>query len=156
MIFEKWLPYKKVKRPILLQTAPPLSPPKPTRNVIIEYEPSKAYTVRRVIEEGVFRVDPRQYLHYNARQTEGDVRIVDRIDDLPLPSDELKRVLVDYAERYTTDYDAGLLSEIDRLTDVTRLSNSHGHRQERVLSPGRSSAIPSPTLASVQNSSRSS
>ena len=98
VIFEKWLPYKKVKRPVLLQKAPPLEPAKPTRNVIIEYEPLKAFTVRRVIEEGVFRVDPHQYSTYNTQNdvASGDVRIVERIEDLPPPSEQLMRVLDDY------------------------------------------------------------
>ncbi|CAF1398843.1 unnamed protein product, partial [Didymodactylos carnosus] len=96
VIFEKWLPYKKVKRPVLLQKAQPPAPVKPVRNVIIEYEPLKAFTVRRVIEEGVFRVDPHTYITQQPQSGIGDVRIVERIEDLPPPSEQLMRVLDDY------------------------------------------------------------
>ncbi|CAF0865990.1 unnamed protein product [Adineta steineri] len=127
VIFEKWLPYKKVKRPILLQKAPPIPPRNPARNVIIEYEPLKAYTVRRVIEEGVFRVDPHQYIDYNRQHSDGDVRIVDRIDDLPPPSEELMRVL--------QDYNRGSTSNADQLSNIIHSANTPINRQERVLSP---------------------
>ncbi|CAF1256894.1 unnamed protein product [Adineta ricciae] len=134
VIFEKWLPYKKVKRPILLQKAPPVPPPPPTRNVIIEYEPLKAYTVRRVIEEGVFRVDPNQYSDYHKQHDDGDVRIVDRIEDLPPPSAELMRVL--------DEYNSGASSHIEQLNDVLNSTTASILRQDRVLSPSRK--IPTP------------
>ncbi len=137
VIFEKWLPYKKVKRPILLQKASPIPPVKPTRNVIIEYEPLKAYTIRRVIEEGVFRVDPTKYSNYAAEEADANVRIVDRIEDLPPPSDELLRVLQSYNQPNSVDYN----TNIDQLTNITRSSNTPANRQERVLSPSN----PSPT-----------
>ncbi len=142
VIFEKWLPYKKVKRPILLQKAPPLPPVKEARNVIIEYEPLKAYTVRRVIEEGIFRVDPTQYANYNTQKTDGDVRIVDRIDDLPPPSEELLRVL--------KEYNAGSSSNADQ----SHLSTTPIHRQERVLSPRHNSYTSSSAFEPVQHSQR--
>ncbi|CAF4034010.1 unnamed protein product [Rotaria sp. Silwood2] len=152
VIFEKWLPYKKVKRPILLEKAPPLPPMKPTRNVIIEYEPLKAYTVRRVIEEGVFRVDPNQYASYYAHERDGNVRIVDRIDDLPPPSEELMRVINNYTQQNSSDYNTNLLSNIDSLMHVSHSSNTPAYRQERVLTPGRNSSNPSPSIPLVQNS----
>lgn len=140
VIFEKWLPYKKVKRPILLQKAPAPPPVKPIRNVVIEYEPLKAYTVRRVIEEGVFRVDPRKYTEYAAQDVDGNVRIVDRIEDLPPPSEEILRVLQNYNRDVSTvDYNDFIS------TDIIRSSNVPVDRQERVLSPGQASSIPSPT-----------
>ncbi len=147
VIFEKWLPYKKVKRPILLQKAPPLPPVKEPRNVIIEYEPLKAYTVRRVIEEGIFRVDPIQYSNYNTQKTDGDVRIVDRIDDLPPPSEELLRVLKEYNTRPSS-------SNGDRLANLSHLSTTPIHRQERVLSPRHNSRTSSSAFEPVQHSQR--
>lgn len=142
VIFEKWLPYKKVKRPILLQKAPPAPPVEPARNVIIEYEPLKAYTVRRVIEEGVFRVDPSQYTTYNTQHTDENIRIVDRIDDLPPPSEELMRILQDY----NYNYKSGPSTNIDQLANISRSSNIPTQRQERILSSGSYSSIPSPTI----------
>jgi hypothetical protein len=142
VVFEKWLPYKTVKRPVLLQKAPPLTPMKPTRNIIIEYEPSKAYTVRRVIEEGVFRVDPHQYATYQS-QGDGDVRMVDRIDDLPPPSEDLLRVINEYklssasAPEYNRiEHYSRPMSNIDRLVDLSRSTSSSNRRFERIVSPG--------------------
>jgi hypothetical protein len=135
------LPYKKVKRPILLQKATPIPPVKPTRNVIIEYEPLKAYTIRRVIEEGVFRVDPTKYINYTSDVGDGDVRIVDRIEDLPPPSEELLRVLQSYNQPDSIDYNAS----VEQLTNVTRSSNTPSHRQERVISSSNPSPVPSKT-----------
>ncbi len=136
VIFEKWLPYKKVKRPILLEKASPIPPVKPTRNVIIEYEPLKAYTIRRVIEEGVFRVDPTKYSNYTAEQDDVNIRIVDRIEDLPPPSEEMMRVLQSYTQQQNS---TDSLTNIDQLTNVTRSSNTPAHGQERVFSPSNSS-----------------
>jgi hypothetical protein len=148
VIFEKWLPYKKVKRPVLLQKAPPLPVVPPTRNVIIEYEPLKAYTVRRVIEEGVFRVDPHQYETYESHSG-GDVRMVDRIDDLPPPSEEIMRVLRDYNPSYEHSHHA---SDLERLMNVSRISHSSAHRHERIDSPGQASSIASPPTIVTQRS----
>ena len=180
VIFEKWLPYKKVKRPVLLQKAPPPEPIKPTRNVVIEYEPLKAFTVRRVIEEGVFRVDPKQYSSYNAQSHSGagDVRIVERIEDLPPPSEKLMRVLNEYNQseqhnpsqigRYDQQSHQNLSEHIpssiqhlltgarpasnpDRLTNISRSSSTPAHRQERVQS-GYNSSVVSPTAVPLQRS----
>ncbi|CAF0885972.1 unnamed protein product [Rotaria sordida] len=178
VIFEKWLPYKKLKRPVLLQKAPPPDPIKPTRNVIIEYEPLKAFTVRRVIEEGVFRVDPHKYSSYNAQSHSGcgDIRIVERIEDLPPPSEQLRRVLNEYEHSSSSHihcYDhhshrkspehipssiqhilAGgrPTSHMDQLINVSRSSSIPAHRQERVLSTGYDSAIQSPTIVPLRRS----
>ena len=181
VIFEKWLPYKKIKRPVLLQKAPPLEPAKPTRNVIIEYEPLKAFTVRRVIEEGVFRVDPHEYTSYNSQSNprDGDVRIVERIEDLPPPSEQLMHVLSEYnqpaagATRSTSSShlhpydqqhehippniqqllaDARPVSHADHLTSFSRASSTPAYRPERVLSTGYNSSNPSPTIVPLERS----
>ncbi|CAF2715751.1 unnamed protein product [Rotaria sp. Silwood2] len=180
VIFEKWLPYKKVKRPVLLQKAPPPEPIKPTRNVIIEYEPLKAYTVRRVIEEGVFRVDPHEYTSHNARSHNGcgDVRIVERIEDLPPPSEHLRRVLNECGPSNSSHHihshdhhshhnpsehipssvqhilsGGRSTSNMDHLTNISRSSSIPANRQERVLSTGCDSSIASPTIVPLQRSS---
>ena len=170
-----------MKRPVLLQRAPPREPIKPTRNVVIEYEPLKAFTVRRVIEEGVFRVDPHQYSSYNSRSHSGggDVRIVERIEDLPPPSEQLMRVLQDYnhpvrsssnhlPSYHHQSYNGSsehipaniqhLLSggrptsNTDQLTNVSRASSTPAYRQERVLSTGYSSSAETPTIVPLQRS----
>lgn len=89
---EKWLPYKAIERPVIVQKIKHVNQ-KPTtpKNVIIEYEKPKAVAIRQVIEEGVFRVDPTTY--QTSTPNGGEVRIVDRITDLPL---ENSRILTQY------------------------------------------------------------
>ncbi|CAF3697991.1 unnamed protein product [Rotaria sordida] len=82
VIYEKWLPYQETKeRPVIVERAPPLEILRPPKNVIIEYEQPKAHHEQIVIDEGVFRADPRSH---NATSTIGEVRIVDKITDLPM------------------------------------------------------------------------
>jgi hypothetical protein len=128
-----------------------------------------------VIEEGVFRVDPHQYTSYNAKSQPGggDVRIVERIEDLPPPSEQLMRVLNEYklpAQHSSTplnSYDhyshqnssehipaniqnllAGTrpVSSVDQLTNVSRASSAPAYRPDRVSSPGYYSSGSSPTI----------
>lgn len=165
-----------MKRPVLLQKAAPVEPPKPTRNVIIEYEPLKAFTVRRVIEEGVFRVDPNDYLCQGSQHGTGggDVRVVERIEDLPPPSDQLMRVLEDYNQpsqhipncistleaRPGSEHISSSLQKLlagarpvttgDHLTSISRASSLPAHKSERVLSTAFDSSAPSPSGSSVQ------
>lgn len=113
--------------------------------MVIEYEPLKAYTVRRVIEEGIFRVDPRRYSEYVAQEADANVRIVDRIEDLPQPSEEIMRALQNYNQQTSADYDGIIPAEI------ARSLNMPIDRQERVLSPGVASSIPSPTIVPLQS-----
>jgi hypothetical protein len=77
-------------------------------------------------------------------QDDSNVRIVDRIDDLPPPSEELERALNNYIAQSS--------SNIDQLTNVTRSSNTPVHRQERVLSSGHNSSIPSPVNGPFKHS----
>ncbi|CAF2404018.1 unnamed protein product [Rotaria sp. Silwood2] len=82
IIYEKWLPYQETKeRPVIVERAPALEIIRPPKNVIIEYEQPKAHTEQIVIDEGVFRADPQSH---NATSTIGEVRIVDKITDLPV------------------------------------------------------------------------
>ncbi|CAF0881863.1 unnamed protein product [Rotaria sp. Silwood1] len=82
IIYEKWLPYQETKeRPVIVERAPALEVIRPPKNVIIEYEQAKAHTEQVVIDEGVFRADPQSH---NATSTIGEVRIVDKITDLPV------------------------------------------------------------------------
>jgi hypothetical protein len=82
VIYEKWLPYEETKeRPVIVERAPALEVIRPPKNVIIEYEQPKAHHEQIVIDEGVFRADPQSH---NATSTIGEVRIVDKITDLPV------------------------------------------------------------------------
>ncbi|CAF4519809.1 unnamed protein product [Rotaria socialis] len=82
VIYEKWLPYQETKeRPVIVERAAPIEFIRPPKNVIIEYEQPKAHHEQIIIDEGVFRADPRSH---NATSTMGEVRMVDRITDLPM------------------------------------------------------------------------
>lgn len=86
---EKWLPYKAIERPVIVQKIKHVTQKPPTpKNVIIEYEKPKAVAIRQVIEEGVFRVDPTTYQTSTAPGG-GEVRIVDRITDLPIENSRI-------------------------------------------------------------------
>jgi hypothetical protein len=97
---EKWLPYKEIKRPIIVQKLKP-EPPKPAqKNIIIEYEKAKAVAVRQIIEEGIFRVDPKVY---QSTQSNGEVKYVDRITDLPIENSKiLQQLNIDIHNRNNT------------------------------------------------------
>ncbi|CAM4783927.1 unnamed protein product [Rotaria magnacalcarata] len=82
VIYEKWLPYLETKeRPVIVERAAPLEVIRPPKNVIIEYEQPKAHHEQIIIDEGVFRADPQSH---RATSTMGEVRMVDRITDLPV------------------------------------------------------------------------
>jgi len=62
------------------------------------------------------------------------------------------RVLQNYNQQNSSDYTTGALTNADRLTNISRLSNTSANRQERVLSPGHNLSIPSPAIVSFQRS----
>jgi len=82
IIYEKWLPYQETKeRPVIVEKAPQYETVRPPKNVIIEYESPKAHSEQVVVDEGVFHADPNTH---NATSSVGEVRIVDKITDLPM------------------------------------------------------------------------
>ncbi|CAF1014082.1 unnamed protein product, partial [Didymodactylos carnosus] len=82
VIYEKWLPYEDTKeRPVIVERAQPAEILRPPKNVIIEYERPKAHHEQIITDEGVFRADPSTH---HATSTIGEVRVVDRITDLPV------------------------------------------------------------------------
>ncbi|CAF3332170.1 unnamed protein product [Rotaria socialis] len=82
VIYEKWLPYQETKeRPVIVQRAPAPEVIRPPKNVIIQHEQPKAHHEQIITDEGVFHADPQ---YHNATSTIGEVRIVDKITDLPV------------------------------------------------------------------------
>lgn len=82
VIYEKWLPYQEVKeRPVIVERAPLPEIIRPPKNVIIEYEQPRVHHEQVIVDEGVFRADPQSH---NGTSTIGEVRIVDKITDLPV------------------------------------------------------------------------
>ncbi|CAF4260155.1 unnamed protein product, partial [Adineta steineri] len=54
---------------------------KQPKNLIIEYEQAQAHHEQVIVDEGVFRADPKSH---NSTSTPGEIRIVDKISDLPV------------------------------------------------------------------------
>ncbi|CAF3861589.1 unnamed protein product [Adineta steineri] len=82
VIYEKWLPYEDTKeRPVIVHRAPPQEVIKQPKNLIIEYEQAQAHHEQVIVDEGVFRADPKSH---NSTSTPGEIRIVDKISDLPV------------------------------------------------------------------------
>jgi hypothetical protein len=82
VIYEKWLPHPQVKeRPVVVERAPPPEIIRPPKNVIIQYEQPKAHHQQVVVNEGVYRADPQTH---TATSAAGELRVVDKITDLPL------------------------------------------------------------------------
>jgi len=87
IVYEKWLPYKQIRRPVIIQRCKAEHKQQaPPKNVIIEYERPKAIAIRNVIEEGIFRVDP---IAYQQTVPAGEVRYVDKITDLPIENSRI-------------------------------------------------------------------
>jgi hypothetical protein len=58
------------------------------KNVIIEYENPHVNIDRHVYDEGVLRADPRTYSSMESYRNNAELRIVDRINDLPMPNSD--------------------------------------------------------------------
>jgi len=56
------------------------------KNVIIEYENPNVNIDRRVYDEGVIRADPRTYSSMESYRNNAELRVVDRINDIPMPN----------------------------------------------------------------------
>ena len=56
------------------------------KNVIIEYENPHVNLEKRVYDEGVIRADPRTYSSLESYRNNAELRIVDRINDVPMPN----------------------------------------------------------------------
>lgn len=81
VIYEKWLPYKPPgERPVLVERGRTYERQPPPKNVIIEYEHPTVNLERQIFDEGVLRADPA---NYNRVGYNGELRIVDKITDLP-------------------------------------------------------------------------
>ena len=106
------MPYKSTKRPVIVQKVKQQPPAPPPKNIIIEYEKPKAVAIRQVIEEGIFRVDPATYQN---QQSNGEIRFVDRITDLPI---ENSSILNDLCLDSNSGYKrSDLTNETDVFTD---------------------------------------
>ncbi len=94
---------------MIIQRFKPLVSQSLPKNIIIEYEKPKAVAVRHVVEEGVYRVDPTTY--QTSTTSNGEVRIVERITDLPI---ENSRILAQYAADNESGDDEPHISNIEQ------------------------------------------
>ncbi|CAF2516213.1 unnamed protein product [Rotaria sp. Silwood2] len=126
VIYEKWLPYQETKeRPVIVERAPPLDIIRPPKNVIIEYEQPKAHHEQIIIDEGVFRADPQSH---NATSTMGEVRIVDRITDLPM---DYSKYLSNRRPQTVQSYSASNPNLYERQSPPPQLSQTEPAQQYR-------------------------
>ncbi|CAF0719722.1 unnamed protein product [Brachionus calyciflorus] len=115
IIYEKWLPYKTTERPVIIQKIKQAPQQPSPKNVIIEYDTPKAVAVRQVIEEGIFRVDPATYEINDA--SHGEIRIVDRITDLPIENSRILSQLKLEASSKTYDRPDDFYAELINSTN---------------------------------------
>jgi hypothetical protein len=162
---EKWLPYKSIKRPVIVQKVKQSSPQPPPKNVIIEYEKPKAVAIRQVIEEGVFRVDPIAYQACHSSDA-GEIRFVDRIIDLPIESSRiLAQLNLDAVKSTSTGdkdeacggYYAQLLSSANSSSNESTSRLQSAHSVPNLLEVGNSNYYTQPNscLSNDLNNSNS-
>jgi hypothetical protein len=104
IVYEKWLPYKSLpERKVVVERGKVYEKQPAPKNVIIEYERPNVQIDKQVYDEGVLRVDPRSYNLYSSNGRE-EVRVVDRINDLPVPTHRSSQqpVLYQHLTRPTT------------------------------------------------------
>lgn len=150
IIYEKWLPYKSTNRPVIVQKLKPKPAQEAPKNVIIEYERQNAVSVRQVLEEGVFRVDPKTYQSYlNNGESNSEIRYVDRITDLPI---ENSKVL----EKLSLDSSNNLNSMYTKYQSYNHIDNMNTSNLERESYYEFLNKFLSPSAANMTEASQSS
>lgn len=87
VIYEKWLPYKPLPdRQVIVERGRIYEKQPNPKNVIIEYENPNVNIERSVYDEGVIRADPRSYSSLESYRNNAEIRMVDRINDFPMPN----------------------------------------------------------------------
>lgn len=82
---KKWLPYKPLAdRQVIVERGRIYEKQPAPRNVIIDYESPRVQIDRRIYDEGIIKVNEPQ--RYTSARPNGELRIVDRISDLPMPN----------------------------------------------------------------------
>ena len=100
-VLKKWLPYKPLPdRQVIVERGRIYEKQPNPKNVIIEYENPRINIDRCVYDEGILRADPRSYSSLESYRNNAEVRIVDRINDMPMPNVEYRRPMTP-AANYT-------------------------------------------------------
>ncbi|CAF0763744.1 unnamed protein product [Adineta steineri] len=86
IIVERWLPYKQQKRRVIYQKAPPVQPPAPQKNLIIQWEGTQARVVKEFRNLGIIKADPNTYVQQYGSQLRPTQGLPDFIKGLPTPN----------------------------------------------------------------------
>lgn len=86
IIVERWLPYKQQKRRVIYQKAPPVQPPAPQKNLIIQWEGTQARVVKEFRNLGIIKADPGTYVQQYGSQLRPTQGLPDFIKGLPTPN----------------------------------------------------------------------
>jgi len=86
IIVERWLPYKQQKRRVIYQKAPPVQPPAPQKNLIIQWEGTQARVVKEFRNLGIIKADPNTYVQQYGPQLRTTQGLPDFVKGLPTPN----------------------------------------------------------------------
>ncbi len=86
IIVERWLPYKQQKRRVIYQKAPPVQPPAPQKNLIIQWEGTQARVVKEFRNLGIVKADPTTYVQQYGPQLRPTQGLPDFVKGLPTPN----------------------------------------------------------------------
>ncbi len=86
IIVERWLPYKQQKRRVIYQKAPPVQPPAPQKNLIIQWEGTQARVVKEFRNLGIIKADPNTYVQQYGPQLRPTQGLPDFVKGLPTPN----------------------------------------------------------------------
>jgi len=86
IIVERWLPYKQQKRRVIYQKAPPVQPPAPQKNLIIQWEGTQARVVKEFRNLGIIKADPNTYVQQYGTQLRPTQGLPDFVKGLPTPN----------------------------------------------------------------------
>jgi len=86
IIVERWLPYKQQKRRVIYQKAPPVKPPAPQKNLIIQWEGTQARVVKEFRNLGIIKADPNTYVQQYGSQLRPTQGLPDFVKGLPTPN----------------------------------------------------------------------
>jgi hypothetical protein len=101
IIVERWLPYKQQKRRVIYQKAPPVQPPAPQKNLIIQWEGTQARVVKEFRNLGIIKADPNTYVQQYGSQLRPTQGLPDFVKGLPTPN-------------LGPEYVSGLLTNLDK------------------------------------------
>jgi hypothetical protein len=107
---------------VIVERAKVYDRPAHPKNVIIEYENPRVNVEKQVYDEGIIRVDPNTY---NRTGVNGELRIVDRITDLPIPNATSYQPPANLSSSvpYTTQVNTSL-SDLSRVNTTNYLTSS--------------------------------